>query len=300
MIPKEISTLDPKNNIIIKGAAIHNLKNLDVAIPRNKLVVITGLSGSGKSSLAFDTLYAEGQRRYVESLSSYARQFLGRLDKPKVDYIKGIAPAIAIEQKVNTTNARSTVGTSTEIYDYLKLLFARIGKTISPISGKEVKKDTVFDIVSTVKTFELESRWLLLSPIHLEDGRKLEDKLKVLLQQGFARILVNNEMIRLDEIDNHSLDSKDILLIIDRIVVKEEEEFYNRLSDALQTAFFEGKGDCFLQDLKDNSRMHFSSNFELDGMTFLEPNVHLFSFNNPYGACPKCEGYGNVIGIDEE
>jgi excinuclease ABC subunit A len=300
MIPKDVSILDPKKNIIIKGAGIHNLKNIDVAIPRNELVVITGLSGSGKSSLAFDTLYAEGQRRYVESLSSYARQFLGRLDKPKVDFIKGIAPAIAIEQKVNTTNARSTVGTSTEIYDYLKLLFARIGKTISPISGKEVRKDTVKDVVNEVKKFTLESRWLLLSPIHLENGRKLEDKLKVLLQQGFARILVNNEMVRLDEIDNHSLDNKDILLIIDRIVVKEEEEFYNRLSDAIQTAFFEGKGVCYLQEVDSENRFEFSSNFELDGMTFLEPNIHLFSFNNPYGACPKCEGYGNVIGIDEE
>jgi len=300
MIPKDVSILDPKKNIIIKGAGIHNLKNIDVAIPRNKLVVITGLSGSGKSSLAFDTLYAEGQRRYVESLSSYARQFLGRLDKPKVDYIKGIAPAIAIEQKVNTTNARSTVGTSTEIYDYLKLLFARIGKTISPISGKEVRKDTVKDVVNEVKKFNLESRWLLLAPIHLENGRKLEDKLKVLLQQGFARILVDNQMVRLDEIDNHSLDNKDILLIIDRIVVKVEEEFYNRLSDAVQTAFFEGKGVCFLQEVDSKNRLEFSSNFELDGMSFLEPNVHLFSFNNPYGACPKCEGYGNVIGIDEE
>ncbi|MFM7018064.1 excinuclease ABC subunit UvrA [Flavobacterium sp.] len=300
MIPKDVSILDPKKNIIIKGAGIHNLKNIDVAIPRNKLVVITGLSGSGKSSLAFDTLYAEGQRRYVESLSSYARQFLGRLDKPKVDYIKGIAPAIAIEQKVNTTNARSTVGTSTEIYDYLKLLFARIGKTISPISGKEVRKDTVKDVVNEVKKFDLESRWLLLAPIHLENGRKLEDKLKVLLQQGFARILVDNQMVRLDEIDNHSLDNKDILLIIDRIVVKDEEEFYNRLSDAVQTAFFEGKGVCFLQEVDSKNRLEFSSNFELDGMSFLEPNVHLFSFNNPYGACPKCEGYGNVIGIDEE
>jgi excinuclease ABC subunit A len=300
MIPKDVSILDPKKNIIIKGAGIHNLKNIDVAIPRNELVVITGLSGSGKSSLAFDTLYAEGQRRYVESLSSYARQFLGRLDKPKVDYIKGIAPAIAIEQKVNTTNARSTVGTSTEIYDYLKLLFARIGKTISPISGKEVRKDTVKDVVNEVKKFNLESRWLLLAPIHLENGRKLEDKLKVLLQQGFARILVDNQMVRLDEIDNHSLDNKDILLIIDRIVVKVEEEFYNRLSDAVQTAFFEGKGVCFLQEVDSNNRLEFSSNFELDGMSFLEPNVHLFSFNNPYGACPKCEGYGNVIGIDEE
>jgi excinuclease ABC subunit A len=296
----DIATLEPKKNILIKGAQIHNLKNLDVVIPRNELVVITGLSGSGKSSLAFDTLYAEGQRRYVESLSSYARQFLGRLDKPKVEYIKGIAPAIAIEQKVNTTNARSTVGTSTEIYDYLKLLFARVGKTFSPISGGEVKKDTVSDVVNAVKEFDLDSKWLLLAPIHLEEGRKLEDKLKVLLQQGFARILVDNEMVRLDEIDQHSLDNKDILLIIDRIVVKEEEDFYNRLADAVQTAFFEGKGVCYLQELDTKRRLEFSANFELDGMTFLEPNIHLFSFNNPYGACPTCEGYGNIIGIDEE
>jgi len=300
MKSSEIATLEPKKNILIKGAQIHNLKNLDVVIPRNELVVITGLSGSGKSSLAFDTLYAEGQRRYVESLSSYARQFLGRLDKPKVEYIKGIAPAIAIEQKVNTTNARSTVGTSTEIYDYLKLLFARIGKTFSPISGSEVKKDTVTDVIEKVKTFPLDSKWLLLSPIHLEEGRALEDKLKVLLQQGFARILVDNEMVRLDEIDQHSLDHKDILLIIDRIVVKAEEEFYNRLADATQAAFFEGKGTCYLQETGSNKRLTFSSNFELDGIVFLEPNIHLFSFNNPYGACPTCEGYGNIIGIDEE
>lgn len=300
----EIATLEPKKNILIKGAQIHNLKNLDVVIPRNELVVITGLSGSGKSSLAFDTLYAEGQRRYVESLSSYARQFLGRLDKPKVEYIKGIAPAIAIEQKVNTTNARSTVGTSTEIYDYLKLLFARVGKTFSPISGNEVKKDTVTDVVNEVKNLSPNSRWLLLSPIHLEEGRQLEDKLKVLLQQGFARILVDNEMVRLDQIDQHSLDHKDILLIIDRIVISEEtledEDFYNRLADAVQTAFFEGKGICYLQDADTKKRLDFSTNFELDGMTFLEPNIHLFSFNNPYGACPSCEGYGNIIGIDEE
>ncbi len=300
----EIGTLEPKKNILIKGAQIHNLKNLDVVIPRNELVVITGLSGSGKSSLAFDTLYAEGQRRYVESLSSYARQFLGRLDKPKVEYIKGIAPAIAIEQKVNTTNARSTVGTSTEIYDYLKLLFARIGKTFSPISGNEVKKDTVTDVVNEVKNLVPNSRWLLLSPIHLEEGRQLEDKLKVLLQQGFARILVDNEMVRLDQIDQHSLDHKDILLIIDRIVINEEtladEDFYNRLADAVQTAFFEGKGICYLQEADTKKRLDFSTNFELDGMSFLEPNIHLFSFNNPYGACPTCEGYGNIIGIDEE
>lgn len=295
----DLSKLDPKKNIIIKGAQVHNLKNVDVAIPRNKLVVITGLSGSGKSSLAFDTLYAEGQRRYVESLSSYARQFLGRLDKPKVEYIKGIAPAIAIEQKVNTTNARSTVGTSTEIYDYIKLLYARIGRTFSPVSGQEVKKNTVSDVINDVKNFTLDSKWLLLAPIHLEEGRQLEDKLKVLLQQGFSRILVGKEMVRLDDLPT-SLAHKDILLIIDRIVVKEEDEFYNRLADAVQTAFFEGKGICYLQELNSEKRYSYSNNFEMDGITFLEPNVHLFSFNNPYGACPVCEGYGKIIGIDAE
>ena len=298
-MPTDIATLDPKKNIIIKGAQVHNLKNVDVAIPRNKLVVITGLSGSGKSSLAFDTLYAEGQRRYVESLSSYARQFLGRLDKPKVEYIKGIAPAIAIEQKVNTTNARSTVGTSTEIYDYIKLLYARVGRTFSPISGQEVKKNTVTDVVSEVKNLELDSKWLLLAPIHLEKGRKLEDKLNVLLQQGFARIWVDGEMVRLDDLPKN-LGKKEIFLIVDRIVVKDEEEFYNRLADAVQTAFFEGKGICYLQELNSDKRFSYSNNFELDGISFLEPNVHLFSFNNPYGACPVCEGYGNIIGIDAE
>ena len=298
-MPIDIATLDPKKNIIIKGAQVHNLKNVDVAIPRNKLVVITGLSGSGKSSLAFDTLYAEGQRRYVESLSSYARQFLGRLDKPKVEYIKGIAPAIAIEQKVNTTNARSTVGTSTEIYDYIKLLYARVGRTFSPISNQEVKKNTVTDVVSEVKNLETDSKWLLLAPIHLEKGRQLEDKLNVLLQQGFARILVDGEMVRLDDLPK-SLGKKEIFLIVDRIVVKDEEEFYNRLADAVQTAFFEGKGICYLQELNSEKRFTYSNNFELDGISFLEPNVHLFSFNNPYGACPVCEGYGNIIGIDAE
>ena len=306
-MPIELSTIDPKQNIIIKGAQVHNLKNVDVVIPRNKLVVITGLSGSGKSSLAFDTLYAEGQRRYVESLSSYARQFLGRLDKPKVEYIKGIAPAIAIEQKVNTTNARSTVGTSTEIYDYIKLLYARIGRTYSPISGQEVKKSTVTDVVNCVKELALDSKWLLLAPLHIEEGRKLQDKLKILQQQGFARVLVNHEMLRLDDFITSISDKKEkelekltIELIIDRIVVKNEEEFYNRLADAIQTAFYEGKGECFLQELNQNNRFSFSNNFELDGITFLEPNVHLFSFNNPYGACPSCEGYGNIIGIDSE
>ncbi len=300
MIKTDITNLEPKKNIIIKGAQVHNLKNLDVAIPRNKLVVITGLSGSGKSSLAFDTLYAEGQRRYVESLSSYARQFLGRLDKPKVEYIKGIAPAIAIEQKVNTTNARSTVGTSTEIYDYLKLLYARIGKTYSPISGKEVKRDSVTDVINEIKTLEIDSKWILLAPIHLEKGRKLEDKLSALLKIGFSRILVDNEMVRLDQMETKSLAKKEVLLIIDRIVIQDDEDFYNRLADAVQTAFYEGKGICYLQEVSSNKRIKYSNNFELDGISFLEPNVHLFSFNNPYGACPVCEGYGSVIGIDEE
>lgn len=300
MLSEKLVELEPKKHILIKGASIHNLKHLNLAIPRNQLVVITGLSGSGKSSIAFDTLYAEGQRRYVESLSAYARQFLGRLDKPKVEYIKGIAPAIAIEQKVNTTNARSTVGTSTEIYDYLKLLYARIGKTISPISGNEVKKDTVSSVIDHVKNLEPETRWLLLAPIHVEEGRALEDKLNVLLQQGFIRILVDNEMLRLDEIDLKSVPKENIRLVIDRIVVKEEEAFYNRLADAIQTAFYEGKGTCYIASVDHEICTEFNTNFELDGLTFLEPNIHLFSFNNPYGACPRCEGYGNIIGIDED
>ena len=294
-----ISEVNPKENIIIKGAKLHNLKNIDVVIPRNKLVVITGLSGSGKSSLAFDTLYAEGQRRYVESLSSYARQFLGRLNKPKVDYIKGIAPAIAIEQKVNSTNPRSTVGTTTEIYDYLKLLFARIGKTYSPVSGNEVKKDTVTDVLNYLKTFSEREKLLLLAPIFLEEGRTIEDKLKTLQQQGYARIKLNDDVVRIDEVDN--INKKDtILLVVDRVIIKDEEDFFNRLADAIQTAFFEGKGECIIETLNDNKQRHFSNKFELDGISFLEPNIHLFSFNNPYGACPKCEGYGDIIGIDDD
>ena len=292
--------VNPKQNIIIKGAKLHNLKNIDVVIPRNKLVVITGLSGSGKSSLAFDTLYAEGQRRYVESLSSYARQFLGRLNKPKVDYIKGIAPAIAIEQKVNSTNPRSTVGTSTEIYDYLKLLFARIGKTVSPVSGNEVKKDTVSDVLNYLKEFAEGERLLLLAPIHLESGRELQDKLKVLQQQGYARIKVKDNVLRIDEATDIKESVKDIFLVVDRIIIKDEEDFQNRLADAVQTAFFEGKGECIIEILSNHTNRHFSNKFELDGISFLEPNVHLFSFNNPYGACPKCEGYGDIIGIDED
>ncbi|WP_445957731.1 excinuclease ABC subunit UvrA [Yeosuana sp.] len=295
-----LSDVNPKQNIIIKGAKLHNLKNIDVVIPRNKLVVITGLSGSGKSSLAFDTLYAEGQRRYVESLSSYARQFLGRLNKPKVDYIKGIAPAIAIEQKVNSTNPRSTVGTSTEIYDYLKLLFARIGRTYSPISGNEVKKDTVSDVLNYIIQFPEGERLLLLAPIHLENGREMTDKLKVLQQQGYSRIMVNNIVLRIDEANTINESIHDIFLVVDRIIIKDEEDFQNRLADAIQTAFFEGKGACIVENLSSISTRLFSNKFELDGMAFLEPNVHLFSFNNPYGACPKCEGYGDIVGIDDD
>ena len=296
----DISGVDPKENIIIKGARLHNLKNINVVIPRNKLVVLTGLSGSGKSSLAFDTLYAEGQRRYVESLSSYARQFLGRLNKPQVDSIKGIAPAIAIEQKVNSTNPRSTVGTSTEIYDYLKLLFARIGKTYSPVSGNEVKKDTVTDVVNYVKTFPEGSKMLLLAPVHVEKSRTPQEKLKVLLQQGYSRIKYKDEVLRIDETDLSKIAEKDLFLVVDRIVTKDDEDFLNRLADAVQTAFFEGKGELFIENLSDKKLRQFSNKFELDGMTFLEPNAHLFSFNNPYGACLKCEGYGDVIGIDED
>ena len=293
--------VNPKENIIIKGANLHNLKNIDVVIPRNKLVVITGLSGSGKSSLAFDTLYAEGQRRYVESLCSYARQFLGRLNKPKVDYIKGIAPAIAIEQKVNSTNPRSTVGTTTEIYDYLKLLFARIGKTYSPISGNEVKKHTVSDVINFISKFEEGAKLLLLAPILLEEGRTIENKLQTLQQQGYARIKVKDDVVRIDEALKTKIKTdKNLFLVVDRIVFKNDEDFLNRLADAVGTAFFEGVGTCIIESLSDKKQTLFNNKFELDGMSFLEPNAHLFSFNNPYGACPKCEGYGDVIGIDDD
>jgi len=297
---KDLSSVSPKENIIIKGAKLHNLKNIDVVIPRNKLVVITGLSGSGKSTLAFDTLYAEGQRRYVESLSSYARQFLGKLHKPKVDYIKGIAPAIAIEQKVNSTNPRSTVGTSTEIYDYIKLLFARIGKTYSPISGKIVKKHTVTDVTNFVKTFKEETKLLLLCPIVINKDRDLKTVLKVLSQQGYARIKYEDQIYRIDDVPTDKNNYNDLKLVIDRVVVKDDEDFYNRLSDAIQTAFFEGNGVCVIQDVSNNTLTEFNNKFELDGILFYEPNTHFFSFNNPYGACSTCEGYGDVVGIDED
>lgn len=294
----EFNKLSPKEFILIKGAKLHNLKNIDVAIPRNKLVVITGLSGSGKSSLAFDTLYAEGQRRYVESLSSYARQFLGKLSKPKVDYIKGISPAIAIEQKVNATNPRSTVGTSTEIYDYLKLLYARIGTTYSPISNEIVKKNKVTDVIDYIKTTEEGEKILLLAPIKFNSLNQLEKIIKILAHQGFSRLKMNDEVLKIDEYRPKITDQ--LFVVVDRIIVQHHEDFYFRLADAVQIAFNEGNGVCILENLNTAKTKTFSTAFELDGITFLEPSVHLFSFNNPYGACPKCEGYGNIIGIDEE
>ena len=295
---KNILDYNPKTHIVIKGAHLHNLKHIDLAIPRNQMSVITGLSGSGKSSLAFDTLYAEGQRRYVESLSSYARQFMGRLNKPKVDFIKGLSPAIAVEQKVSTSNPRSTVGTKTEIYDYLKLLFARIGKTHSPISGKEVKKDSVRDVLDQIKSLETGARLLLLAPVEAESHRTLDEKIKIFIQQGFARIYVNGETQTLDTLE--IAPKKGFDLVIDRMVVRHEEDFYNRVADAIELAFYEGKGICSLLHLEDKRREVFSNKFELDGLTFFKPSVHLFSFNNPLGACPVCEGFGDVMGIDPE
>ena len=352
---------NPKYNIIIKGARVHNLKNMDVAIPKNKLVVVTGMSGSGKSSLAFDTLYAEGQRRYVESLSSYARQFLGRMNKPDVDYIKGIAPAIAIEQKVITSNPRSTVGTSTEIYDYLKLLFSRIGKTVSPVSGGVVKKDSVTDVINFIMSLPDATQVTILCPLHPHNNRSLKEELAVLLQKGFVRVEYKGKLARIEEMledmsivddsswleeeaeeeslkvkakttktkgkslklkeedglegeslkvngeENHSPlnahQSPAVRIVIDRITKNEEDETFSRLGDSIQTAFFEGKGDCFVRysaPPDQEAERFFCDRFELDGIRFEEPTPNFFSFNNPYGACKRCEGYGKIIGIDED
>jgi len=315
-----LDDLDPREYIIIKRARVNNLKNLSVAIPRNKLVVVTGLSGSGKSSLAFDTLFAEGQRMYVESLSSYARQFLGRMEKPEVDYIRGVSPAIAIEQKVNTRNPRSTVGTTTEIYDYLKLLFARIGKTISPVSGNEVKRHTVTDVVNFINKQKEGTRLQVASPLKIQKGRKIEDELNLLLSKGFARVLVNGEVKFIEELLNpapaveEETKSKktktkktsslkidgEIEILIDRAAVNaSDEDLTFRLSDSVQTAFYEGQGDCVIY-VEGETKKNFSDRFELDGITFTEPSVNFFSFNNPFGACQTCEGLGKVLGIDED
>ncbi len=310
-----IEDLDPKRFILIKGARVNNLKNIDVAIPRNKLVVITGLSGSGKSSLAFDTLFAEGQRMYVESLSSYTRQFLGRMEKPDVDYIRGISPAIAIEQRVSTKNPRSTVGTTTEIYDYLKLLFARAGVTISPISGKEVSKDTVSDVVDYIFTLEESTRVMILAPFFLKQERKLAEEMKVLLQKGYTRIVIDGETKFLEELLDNKEELKNLppinlltnnyKILIDRVAIKKDEngqpdeETQFRLSDSVQTAFFEGDGACFVEIIDGETKV-FSDKFEADGIIFEEPSINLFSFNNPYGACKNCDGFGRVLGLDPD
>lgn len=300
---QNIENLNPQDYIIIKGARVHNLKNVDIAFPRNKLIVITGLSGSGKSSLAFDTLYAEGQRRYVESLSAYARQFLGKIEKPDVDYIKGISPAIAIEQKVNTRNPRSTVGTTTEIYDYLKLLFARIGKTYSPISGNEVKRDTPDDVLNFINKLEIGTKISLFAPLIIKNKRSILEQLNLLLQQGFSRIRVKKEIIRIEDFKDNKANIKDIAILIDRFVVNPyDEDNVSRIYDSIQTAFYEGNGECMLEVYSETEIKEycFNNRFELDGIIFEEPSVNFFSFNNPIGACKHCEGYGSVIGIDED
>lgn len=286
--------------ISIKGAKVNNLKNIDVDIPRNKLVVITGLSGSGKSSLAFDTLYAEGQRRYVESLSSYARQFLGRMSKPECDFIKGIPPAIAIEQKVISRNPRSTVGTSTEIYEYLRLLFARVGHTFSPVSGQEVKKDSPEDIVNCMLSYPKGTRYTVLTPICPREGRTIAEQIEIDMKQGFTRLEVNGEMIRIDEYQYKEEDT--VYLLVDRMSCDDSKDAVSRLTDSAETAMFEGNGACMLRfyPAGEESRLHrFSTKFEADGITFEEPTDQMFSFNSPVGACPTCEGFGKVIGIDE-
>ena len=297
----DIDSLDPKEYIIIKNARVNNLKSLSVAIPRNKFVVITGLSGSGKSSLAFDTLFAEGQRMYVESLSSYARQFLGRMEKPDVEYIKGVAPAIAIQQKVSNKNPRSTVGTTTEIYDYLKLLFSRVGKTFSPISGKEVKHHTVTDIVDFVQSFEEGSKVMISCPLQLERGRKIEQELELLLQKGYTRILIDGDVFFVEDLlSEKKVPKGKYEILIDRVSVhKEDEDNQFRIADSVQTALFEGHGDCKIT-VPEVETKSFSDRFELDGMSFELPSVNFFSFNNPYGACKRCEGFGNVLGIDRD
>jgi excinuclease ABC subunit A len=309
MSVKDSAVYDPKKFIIIKGARVHNLKNIDVTIPRNKLTVITGLSGSGKSSLAFDTLYAEGQRRYVESLSSYARQFLGRMNKPEVDHIYGISPAIAIEQKVSTRNPRSTVGTSTEIYEYIKLLFARIGITYSPASGSVVSRDSVSDVSDYIQGLAEGSKVILYSPIRIREDRTVKTQMEILLKQGFSRVILNGEIYRIEDCLKEkaaSAKKSKLNVIIDRFIVKldDNDDFLSRLADSIETAFYEGEGICTIESetdsLSEKIIRNFSRMFEADGIIFEEPTTNLFSFNNPFGACKTCEGFGSIIGIDED
>ena len=290
--------------IRVKGARVNNLKNVDLDIPRDRLIVITGLSGSGKSSLAFDTLYAEGQRRYVESLSAYARQFLGRMHKPECDYIKGLPPAIAIEQKVTSRNPRSTVGTSTEVYDYLRLLYARVGRTFSPLSGCEVKRHTTEDVVQCALSYSPGTRFTVLAPVRVPDGRTLREQLEIDLKQGLTRIDAGGEMMRIEDyLDQHAgepdADPSTLALLIDRMSVSSEKDAIARLVDSAETAFFEGDGECMLRVYPSRAIHRFSTRFEADGMTFREPDDNMFSFNSPLGACPRCEGFGRVIGLDE-
>lgn len=305
-------TTEKERNIQVKGARVNNLKNIDVTIPRNSLVVVTGLSGSGKSSLAFDTLYAEGQRRYVESLSAYARQFLGRMHKPECDYIKGLPPAIAIEQKVSSRNPRSTVGTSTEIYDYLRLLFARVGHTISPVSGEEVKRHTPEDVVNAAQRYSDGTRFTVLAPVHRQTGRTLGQQLGIYLQQGLSRLDVGGEMMRIEDflqqnpdLCNEVMDAEHEtpaswpFLLIDRLSVSHDKDAVSRLNDSVETAFYEGDGECLLRFYPSRALHHFSTRFEADGIVFSEPTDSMFSFNSPLGACQRCEGFGMVIGIDE-
>ena len=298
--------MEENHSILIKGARVNNLKNIDVEIPRDKFVVITGLSGSGKSSLAFETLYAEGQRRYVESLSAYARQFLGRMSKPECDYIKGIPPAIAIEQKVNTRNPRSTVGTSTEIYDYLRMLFARIGKTFSPVSGKLVKKHSVEDVLEVMSKYPEGTRIALYAPFFLPEGRSVKEQLDIYLKQGFNRIEIDSEIILIEDFlrDDNIVEKENlkILLLIDRLSCSTDKDSISRLTDSVETAFFEGHGSCIIRIYNKESieDLQFSKKFEEDGITFQEPNDLMFSFNSPVGACQECEGFGKVVGIDED
>jgi excinuclease ABC subunit A len=296
--PLSIDELDPHEYIVIKGARVNNLKNLSVAIPRNQLVVVTGLSGSGKSSLAFDTLFAEGQRKYVESLSSYARQFLGRMEKPDVDYIKGIAPAIAIEQKVNTRNPRSTIGTTTEIYDYLKLLFARIGVTYSPVSDQIVRRDTVTDVVDYVMARPEDERYIITCQLKMRNGRKPGQELSILMSKGYTRLIVADQTLTIEDLLDAPPDLSIAEILIDRGTARNDEETQFRLSDSVQTAFFEGEGTCKVR-LNGDERI-FSDVFEADGIVFEEPSVNFFTFNNPYGACRRCEGFGRVLGIDPD
>lgn len=301
-MPSDIEKLDPRKYIIIKGAAAHNLKNIDLALPHDKFIVLTGLSGSGKSSLAFDTLYGEGQRRYVESLSSYARQFLGRIDKPKVEYIKGIAPAIAIQQKVNTSNPRSTVGTSSEVYDYIKLLFARIGRTYSPVSGREVKKEGVTDVIDYIKNLPEGTRMEICAVYAIPEGRTFSQALEALAGQGYSRVKVEGKTVRIEDLLSFGADYpyREFLLVVDRAAASSDEGSLARMADSVSTAFYEGGGQMLIEMPDTGEKRSFSDRFEEDGIKFMEPSPHLFSFNNPLGACPVCEGYGRVIGIDED